>query len=50
MEETENVRRHCKNVNKILWWDQPVLYKKDMGDKAYFLFKFYLFYPGRLNY
>ena len=39
MEDTEKVKRQCKNVNKVLWWDQPVLNKEDMENRATSWFK-----------
>ena len=32
--EAENTRPHCHAVNKVLWWKQPWMKKKDVHDLA----------------
>ena len=38
--------RHCKDVNKILWWDQEFSTKSDMANLKYFWFKSFLFFQS----
>ena len=32
MDETKDVRKHCKDVHKILWWEQEWTTKKGLGE------------------
>ena len=36
LESAEATKKHAKDVNKILWWDQPFLTKTEMVNKSKF--------------
>ena len=39
LEEAKNCRRHCRDVNKVLWWEQEYLAKIEIDEMKYLWYK-----------
>ena len=37
--EAMKIKRHCRDVNKIMWWEQKWITKAEMGQLTNFWFK-----------
>ena len=39
LDETKRIKKHCKDANKILWWQQPWKLKSELNNFSNFWFK-----------